>query len=75
MDCQVINNKSCNSIPETLDLHYMSIIRAVIIIITTLPTPPTPPHPRNLYTLYYICVVSLQKGPHVAIYQSRENRS
>ena len=22
-----------------------------------------------------ICVASLQKGPHVAIYQSRENRS
>ena len=25
--------------------------------------------------LPYICVASLQKGPHVAIYQSRENRS
>ena len=48
MDCQDINNKSSNSIPETLDLHYMSIIRAVTIIITTPPTP----HPRNLYTLY-----------------------
>ena len=23
----------------------------------------------------HICVASLQKGPHVAIYQSRENRS
>ena len=23
----------------------------------------------------YICVASLQKGPHVAVYQSRENRS
>ena len=23
----------------------------------------------------YICVASLQKGPHVAIYQRRENRS
>ena len=50
MDCQDINNKSSNSIPETLDRHYMSIIRAVTIIITTPPTPP--PHPRNLYTLY-----------------------
>ena len=49
MDCQDINNKSSNSIPETLDLHYMSIIRAVTIIITT---PPTPPHPRKIYTLY-----------------------
>ena len=46
MDCQDINNKSSNSIPETLDLHYMSIIRAVTIIITT------PPLPRNLYALY-----------------------
>ena len=35
MDCQDINNKSSNSIPETLDLHYMSIFRAVTIIITT----------------------------------------
>ena len=57
MDCQDINNKSSNSIPETLDLHYTSIIRAVTIIITTSPTPPHPqlppsPHPRNLYTLY-----------------------
>ena len=52
MDCQDINNKSSNSIPETLDRHYMSIIRAVTIIITTPPTPPPPPHPRNLYTLY-----------------------
>ena len=25
--------------------------------------------------LFLICVASLQKGPHVAIYQSRENRS
>ena len=50
MDCQ--GNKSSNSIPETLDLHYMSIIRVVTIIITTPPTPPPPPHPRNLYTLY-----------------------
>ena len=57
MDCQDINNKSSNSIPETLDLHYMSIIRAVTIIITT-PSPP-PPHPRNLYTLY-IFFLSLQ---------------
>ena len=48
MDCQDFNNKSSNSIPETLDRHYMSIIRAVTIIITT----PPPPHPRNLYTLY-----------------------
>ena len=54
MDCQDINNKSSNSIPETLDLHYMSIVRAVTIIITTPPTPPPPHHPRNLYTLYYI---------------------
>ena len=52
MDCQDINNKSSNSIPETLDRHYMSIIRAVTIIITTPPTSPPPPHPRNLYTLY-----------------------
>ena len=53
MDCQDINNKSSNSIPETLDRHYMSIIRAVTIIITTPPTHPPPiPHPRNHYTLY-----------------------
>ena len=51
MDCQDINNKSSNSIPETLDRHYMSIIRAFTLIITTPPTPP-PPHPRNLYTLH-----------------------
>ena len=60
MDCQDINTKSFNSIPETLDRHYMSIIRAVTIIITT---PPTPPHPRNLYTLYiyiYIYILSFQ---------------
>ena len=65
MDCQDINNKSSNSIPETLDLHYMSIIRAVTIIMTTPPTPPPPPHLRNLYTLYifffilsnYLCMV------------------
>ena len=50
MDCQDINNKSSNSIPETLDRHYMSIIRAFTLIITTPPTPP--PHPRNLYTLH-----------------------
>ena len=60
MDCQVINNKSCNSIPETLDLHYMSIIRAVIIIITTLPTPPTPPQ-KPLYFILYMCSI-LTKG-------------
>ena len=60
MDCQVINNKSSNSIPETLDLHYMSIIRAVTIIITT-----PPPPPRNLYTIYiYIFQLSLY-GSHL----------
>ena len=47
MDCQDINNKSSNSIPETLDRHYMSIIRAVTIIITTPPTP-LPPIPEIL---------------------------
>ena len=30
---------------------------------------------RYLVSKYNICVASLQKGPHVAIYQSRENRS
>ena len=49
MDCQDINNKSSNSIPETLDLHYMSIIRAVTIIITT---PPTPPPFPEIFMLY-----------------------
>ena len=60
MDCKDINNKSSNSIPETLDLHYMSIIRAVTIIIT----PPTPtPVIFILYTIYffhlfnYLCMV------------------
>ena len=47
MDCQDINNKSSNSIPETLDLHYMSIIRAVTIIIT-----PPPPSQKSLYFIY-----------------------
>ena len=63
MDCQDINNKSSNSIPETLDRHYMSIIRAVTIIITTPQLPPPPPS-QNLYTLYiyfypsnYLCMV------------------
>ena len=59
MDCQDINNKSSNSIPETLDLHYTSIIRAVTIIIATPPTPP-PPHLRNLYTLYIYIFLSFQ---------------
>ena len=58
MDCQDINNKSSNSIPETLDMHYTSIIWAVTIIITTPPTPS--PHPSNLYTLYYIYFLSFQ---------------
>ena len=63
MDCQD-NNKSSNSIPETLDRHYMSIIRAVTIFITT---PPTPPHPpiTEIFILYiyffylsnYLCMV------------------
>ena len=63
MDCQDINNKSSNSIPETLDMHYMSIIRAVTIIITTPPTPP-PPSQKSLYCIYiffylsnYLCMV------------------
>ena len=29
----------------------------------------------SIHTYCHICVASLQKGPHVAIYQSRENRS
>ena len=57
-----INNKSSNSISETLDLHYMSIIRAVTIIITTPPAPPPPP--RNFYTLYYIFFLSFQLSLH-----------
>ena len=50
MDCQDINNKSSNSIPKTLDLHYMSIIRAVTIMITTPPNPP--PHTPEIFILY-----------------------
>ena len=64
MDCQDINNKSSNSIPETLDRHYMSIIRAVTIIITTPPTPPPSPSQKSLYFIYiffylsnYLCMV------------------
>ena len=30
---------------------------------------------NTLKNEYHICVASLQKGPHVAIYQSRENSS
>ena len=56
MDCQ--GNKSSNSIPETLDLHYMSIIRAVTIIITTPPTPP-PPIPE-IFILYIYFFLSFQ---------------
>ena len=53
MDCQDINNKSSNSIPETLDLHYMSIIRTVTIILTTPSTPPRPsPSQKSLYFIY-----------------------
>ena len=54
MDCQDINNKSSNSIPETLDRHYMSIIRAVTIFITTPQTPPPIPHPpiTEIFILY-----------------------
>ena len=55
MDCQDINNKSSNSIPETLDRHYMSIIRAVTIIITTPPTPP-PPIPEIFIPYIYIYI-------------------
>ena len=58
MDCQDIKNKSSNSIPETLDRHYTSIIRAVTIVITTPSTPP--PHPKNLYTLYIYIFLSFQ---------------
>ena len=65
MDCQDINNKSSNSIPETLDRHYMSMIPAVTIIITTPPTPPTPPTPTpslvplSQKTLYFIYIFYL----------------
>ena len=57
MDCQVINNKSSNFIPETLDLHYMSINRAVTISITSPPTPPPPPQ-KSLYFILYIYIFS-----------------
>ena len=61
MDCQDINNKSSNSIPETLDRHYMSIIRAVTIIIATPPTPPTPPPPiPKIFILYTYIFLSFQ---------------
>ena len=58
MDCQDINNKSSNSIPETLDRHYMSIIRAFTLIITTPPTPP-PPIPE-IFILYIYIFLSFQ---------------
>ena len=58
MDCQDINNKSSNSIPETLYRHYMSIIRAVTIIITTPQTPP-PPIPE-IFILYIYIFLSFQ---------------
>ena len=58
MDCQDINNKSSNSIPETLDRHYMSIIRAVTIFITTPPIP----HPpiTEIFILYIYIFLSFQ---------------
>ena len=58
MDCQDINNKSSNSIPETLDRHYMSIIRAFTLIITTPPTPPPPPSQKSLYFTYIFFYLS-----------------
>ena len=59
MDCQDINYKSSNSIPETLDRHYMSIIRAFTLIITTPPTPPPPPIPE-IFILYIYIFLSFQ---------------
>ena len=56
MDCQDINNKSSNSIPETLDRHYMSIIRAVTIFITTPPHPPI----TEIFILYIHIFLSFQ---------------
>ena len=59
-DCQDINNESSTSIPETLDLHYMSRIRAVTIIITTPPTPHPTPEVFILYTIIYRFVLFFQ---------------
>ena len=54
MDCQDINNKSSNSISETLDLHYQhytSIFGTTTIILTS---DPPPPPSIKLIALYYI---------------------
>ena len=55
MDCQDINNESSNSIPETLDLHYMSNNNSSSYnnYITTPPTPPPLPQ-KSLYYIYFI---------------------
>ena len=50
MDCQDINNKSSNSIQETLHLLYTSIIWAVTITRIT----PSPPPPPLIFILYII---------------------
>ena len=57
---------------RTYDTRLPTQTHSHIIVHTHPPTPHTPT--QNQYPLQTCSETSLQKGPHVAIYQRRENR-